>query len=66
MALAEHPRVDVYLMGGQLFKSSLITVGAAAIAEVQMPRADEGLVGVCSLHPDHGLSVPGGDMRQRS
>ncbi len=58
LALAEHAYVDVYLIGGQLFKSSLITVGAAAIAEVQMTRADVCLVGVCSLHPEHGLSVP--------
>lgn len=58
VALSEHPRVEIYLMGGQIFKSSLITIGAEALAEAQMTRADVCLVGVCSLHPEHGLSVP--------
>lgn len=58
IALAGHDRVEIVLLGGRLFKESQVTVGALVVAQVQSFRADLCLLGVCSLHPEIGLSVP--------
>lgn len=56
-ALAEYPSVEVFLVGGQLFKHSPVTVGADAQKEFQRVRADICFLGVRSLHPEHGVSA---------
>jgi DeoR/GlpR family transcriptional regulator of sugar metabolism len=58
VALAEHAWVEVILLGGQLFKHSQVTVGAVTVAALAEIRADLCLLGVCSLHPDVGISIP--------
>jgi len=58
VALAEHPEVDVILIGGRLYKRSLVTIGAVTVEELRMVRADICMLGVCSLHPQAGISVP--------
>ena len=58
VALGEHPQIEVIVIGGRLYKTSLVTVGAAAIEGLRMIRADLCMLGVCSLHPDVGISVP--------
>ncbi len=55
--LAEHPHIEVILLGGRLFKHSLITLGAATLEELQMIRADLYMLGICSLHPEVGIST---------
>ena len=50
-ALAEHPAVEVVMIGGRL------TVGAAAIDFLRSVRADACVLGVCALHPEAGLST---------
>ncbi|TLN04218.1 DeoR/GlpR transcriptional regulator [bacterium] len=57
-ALAEHPGIEVIVIGGKLYKSSLVTVGAAAIESIERIRADLCMLGVCSVHPEAGVSVP--------
>jgi DeoR/GlpR family transcriptional regulator of sugar metabolism len=57
VALADHPSVEVVLIGGRLFKQSLVAVGAAAVEALHMIRADLCMLGVCSLHPECGISV---------
>src|SRR5690349_9308991 len=39
-ALVDHPSVDVYLLGGRLFKHSAVTCGAAAAEAAQAVQAD--------------------------
>ncbi len=56
LALAEHPYVEVNILGGRLFKHSLVAIGAATIEALHMIRADIYMLGVCSLHPDIGIS----------
>ncbi|GAB4190802.1 MAG: DeoR/GlpR family DNA-binding transcription regulator [Roseiflexaceae bacterium] len=56
-ALAEHPRAEVVLIGGRLFKQSRVVVGAAAVEAIRSMRADLCFLGVCSLHPEVGISV---------
>lgn len=57
IALAEHPLIEVVMLGGQLYKKSLVNVGAATIEALSTIRADICLLGVCSLHPEIGISV---------
>lgn len=56
-ALNEHPHVEVVVMGGKLFKESRITMGGMTLEEVRSLRADLYLLGVCSLHPEAGITV---------
>jgi len=56
-ALANHPRVEVVLVGGRLLKDAQVAVGAAAVEAFQTVRADICVLGICSLHPDVGVTT---------
>jgi DeoR/GlpR family transcriptional regulator of sugar metabolism len=56
-ALVEHPRVEVFVLGGRLFKHSAVTCGAAAVEAAQSVHADLFLLGVTGVHPDSGLTT---------
>jgi DeoR/GlpR family transcriptional regulator of sugar metabolism len=58
VALVEHPYIEVVIVGGRLYKDSLVTVGAGAVEALRAIRADICMLGVCSLHPQDGISVP--------
>jgi DeoR/GlpR family transcriptional regulator of sugar metabolism len=60
--LAEHPGIEVVLIGGRLFKHSMVTVGAAAIEAIGHIRADIYFMGVTGVHPTEGLST--GDLEE--
>ncbi|MBW4508030.1 MAG: DeoR/GlpR family DNA-binding transcription regulator [Scytonematopsis contorta HA4267-MV1] len=57
IALAEHPQIEVVMLGGQLYKKALVNVGTVTIETLRMIRADLCMLGVCSLHPEVGISV---------
>jgi DeoR/GlpR family transcriptional regulator of sugar metabolism len=57
VALAEHAAVEVVLIGGRLFKHSIVTVGAAAVEAMSHINADLYFMGVTGVHPDAGLST---------
>jgi DeoR/GlpR family transcriptional regulator of sugar metabolism len=56
-ALVDHPRVDVFVLGGRLFKHSAVTCGAAAAAAAQAVQADLFLLGVTGVHHEAGLTT---------
>jgi DeoR/GlpR family transcriptional regulator of sugar metabolism len=56
VALADHSEVEVILVGGKLFKYTMVTVGAETVEAFRRVRADLCFMGVCSLHPEVGLS----------
>jgi DeoR/GlpR family transcriptional regulator of sugar metabolism len=56
VALAEHPNMEVILTGGKLFKYTMVTVGVETVEAFQRVRADLCFLGVCSLHPEVGIS----------
>ena len=56
-ALVSHPRVDVFILGGRLFKHSAVASGAAAMEAAQRVAADLFLLGVTGVHPDAGLTT---------
>jgi DeoR/GlpR family transcriptional regulator of sugar metabolism len=57
VALAEHPGVEVTVVGGTLDKGAHALVGAATVDALRSVRADVLVLGVCSLHPDVGITV---------
>jgi DeoR/GlpR family transcriptional regulator of sugar metabolism len=62
VALAEHPRIEVILIGGRLYKHSIVTVGAAAVEAMSHIHADLYFMGVTGVHPEAGLST--GDLEE--
>jgi DeoR/GlpR family transcriptional regulator of sugar metabolism len=62
VALVEHPNIEVVLLGGRLFKHSVVTVGAAAMEAIARIRADVYFMGVTGIHPEIGLTT--GDLEE--
>lgn len=60
--LVNHPNIEVILIGGRLFKHSVVSVGAAAIEAISRIRADVYFMGVTGIHPEAGLST--GDLEE--
>ena len=60
-ALADHPRVEVLIIGGRLFKHSVVACGAAAVEAAQQVNADLFLLGVTGVHPHAGLTTGDAD-----
>ncbi|MEO8628967.1 MAG: DeoR/GlpR family DNA-binding transcription regulator [Betaproteobacteria bacterium] len=61
-ALAEHPTVEVVIIGGRLFKHSIVAVGAATIEAISRIRVDTYFMGVTGIHPEIGLTT--GDLEE--
>jgi DeoR/GlpR family transcriptional regulator of sugar metabolism len=57
VTLVEHPELEVILIGGRLFKHSLVTVGAATMEAISRVHADAYFMGVTGIHPSKGLST---------
>ena len=56
LALAEHPGLEVHLLGGRLHPRALTTVGAQTLETLSRVRADLCLLGVCGLHAEAGIT----------
>ena len=54
---AKHPYVDIIMLGGRLFRHSMVNVGAAVIDAASRLRADLYFMGVTGVHPKAGLST---------
>jgi DeoR/GlpR family transcriptional regulator of sugar metabolism len=55
--LAAHPCAEVVLIGGRLLKEAQVTVGAATVEALRQVRADVCVLGICSLHPELGVTA---------
>ncbi|HZB68256.1 MAG TPA: DeoR family transcriptional regulator, partial [Ornithinibacter sp.] len=60
-ALVDHPTVEVFVLGGQLFKHSAVTCGAAAAEAASRVHADLFLLGVTGVHHEAGLTTGDAD-----
>ncbi|MEV6250378.1 DeoR/GlpR family DNA-binding transcription regulator [Streptomyces sp. NPDC051742] len=60
-ALLEHPRAELFLLGGRVFKHSAVACGAAAVEAAQNVSADLCLLGVTGVHPEAGLTTGDAD-----
>ena len=57
LGLVDKPEVDVILIGGRLYKHSIVSVGAAAIEGIGNIHADIFFMGVTGIHPEAGLTT---------
>ena len=60
-ALADHTSVEVQILGGRLFRHSMVTCGAAAVEAAQGVSADVFLLGVTGVHHETGLTTGDAD-----
>jgi DeoR/GlpR family transcriptional regulator of sugar metabolism len=56
-ALVEHPTVEVFILGGRLFKHSAVACGAAAVEAARAVTAEIFLLGVTGVHHEAGLTT---------
>lgn len=57
VALAAHPQIEILMLGGRLFRHSMVNVGAELIDAASRLRADVYVMGATGVHPDAGLST---------
>jgi len=62
VALMDHAEIEVILIGGRLYKHSMVAVGAAALEALAHIRADTYFMGVTGVHTSAGLST--GDLEE--
>ena len=55
--LVAHPSIEVLVIGGRLFKHSIVTCGAIAIESILQISADAFFMGVTGVHPTAGLTT---------
>jgi DeoR/GlpR family transcriptional regulator of sugar metabolism len=60
-ALVAHPRIELFLLGGRVFKHSAVASGAAAVEAAAKVNADVFLLGVTGVHPQAGLTTGDAD-----
>ena len=63
-ALASHPKAEVVLVGGRLLKDQQVAVGSAAVEALHTVRADVCVLGICSMHPEVGVTTPDNEEAQ--
>ena len=61
VALVDHAGIDVLILGGQLFKHSVVACGALAAEAAAGVHADTAFIGVTGVHPDAGLTTGDAD-----
>ena len=57
LQLARYPHIEVIMIGGRLNKTELVTTDAKAVAQIKQFQADTCFLGVCSLHPEVGVTA---------
>ncbi|CUI04129.1 DeoR/GlpR family DNA-binding transcription regulator [Massilia antarctica] len=57
LALLGHEGIEVIMLGGRLYRHSVVGVGAATLEAIAQVRADLCFLGVSSIDPDAGLST---------
>jgi len=55
--LIDHQNIEVILIGGRLFRHSVVAMGATAIDTIAQIHADTFFMGVTGIHPKTGLTT---------
>lgn len=55
--LMHHNNIELILLGGKIFKPSVMALGATTNAMLRKIYFDSCFLGICALHPSHGLSI---------
>ncbi len=61
VALAGHVGIEVVLIGGRLFRHSMVATGADTVEAIGRIRADLYVMGVTGIHPEVGLTTGDGE-----
>jgi DeoR/GlpR family transcriptional regulator of sugar metabolism len=56
-ALAEHPKIEVILLGGSFYKRYQITLGNKTMQDLEHINADLYFMGINSIHSQKGLAI---------
>jgi DeoR/GlpR family transcriptional regulator of sugar metabolism len=56
-ALIDHPHIEIFLLGGHIYKHSAVACGATAAEAAGAVSADLFLLGVTGVHPQEGLTT---------
>ena len=56
-ALSEHPKIEVILLGGSLYKRYQITIGSKTIQDLEHIQADFYFMGINSISVESGLAI---------
>ncbi|MEA5459817.1 DeoR/GlpR family DNA-binding transcription regulator [Arcicella sp. LKC2W] len=56
-ALAEHPKIEIILLGGSFYKRYQITIGSKTIQDLEHIQADLYFMGINSISLDNGLAI---------
>lgn len=62
--LGAHPAIDVVMLGGKLFRHSMVNMGASTLVEARHIQADIYFMGVAGVHAELGLTT--GDFEEAS
>ena len=57
LELMNHERVTIEIVGGRLYRHSVVTVGAATLGWLSRYRPDICFIGATGLHPDQGITT---------
>lgn len=57
LSFEHHERVEIVLVGGRIFRHSMVACGPAAAEAFSRVRADLCLLGVTGVHPETGLTT---------
>ncbi|MFP8563866.1 DeoR/GlpR family DNA-binding transcription regulator [Klebsiella sp. 1SOBk5mer] len=57
VALVDHPRIEVILLGGKVFKHSVVAVGPETLEAMARINADVFFMGVTGVHPRAGFTT---------
>jgi DeoR/GlpR family transcriptional regulator of sugar metabolism len=57
LELIDHPTVQVLIIGGTLYRHSIVAVGATAAEYIATLNIDVFFMGVSGVHPTHGLTT---------
>ncbi|NBB50891.1 DeoR family transcriptional regulator [Rhizobium sp. CRIBSB] len=55
--LERHPAVEVVLIGGRIYRHSMVAVGPTALSAIETIRPDVFFLGATAAHPTEGLST---------
>ncbi|WP_273834237.1 DeoR/GlpR family DNA-binding transcription regulator [Guptibacillus sedimenti] len=58
MALSNHSELEVIMIGGTLFKQSMVNLGIDTYETLNTMRADLYIMGIYNIDPEIGISVP--------
>lgn len=56
-ALAMHAHIDIIMLGGKLFRHSMVNMGAQTVEAVSQLHVDLYVMGVTGVHPTSGLTT---------